>query len=106
MSEIIEVETVEITPRPRGQQLRAVWSREAEQDLRAVHNIAAEMVLTDMLVTEIQNEIDAEILHGLQVALQPPPTSPPRYSDLYFEAIEQVRRGMVEDRVDWKREGF
>lgn len=49
----------------KARKLKAVWSREAQEDLRAVHNIAAESDLADILAQEIQNEIDAEILNDL-----------------------------------------
>jgi|GEM_PF-6828095 len=49
--------------------LKAVWSREAAEDLRQFHNIDAEAELTNILAKELQAEIDREILEDLNCNL-------------------------------------
>jgi hypothetical protein len=46
--------------------LKAVWSREAVEDLRAFHNIDAEAELTAIIKHEINREIDREIIADLR----------------------------------------
>lgn len=52
----------------QNRKLKAVWSMEAAQDLKAMHNLEAEAELTRMLAAEINKEIDAEILQSLRQA--------------------------------------
>jgi len=51
----------------RTRKLKVSWSLEAAQDLKAVHNIDAERVLSDVMADEITAEIDREILNDLIV---------------------------------------
>lgn len=60
---VVESET--ITAKTR--KLKAVWSFEAQQDLRSQHNIDAEAELTQILAKEINLEIDREIITDLRV---------------------------------------
>lgn len=48
--------------------LKTSWSLEAAQDLKSVHNIDAESVLTDLMADEMVAEIDREIINDLIVA--------------------------------------
>ena len=48
--------------------LKTSWSLEAAQDLKAVHNIDAESVLTDLMADEMVAEIDREIINDLIIA--------------------------------------
>ena len=64
----LDVESYEIIPSQR--KLKAVWSYEAAQDLRAFHNIDAEKALADTLAKEINEEIDREILQDLRTAAE------------------------------------
>lgn len=50
----------------KTRKLKAVWSYEAQQDLRAQHNLDAEAELTAVLAQEINLEIDREILQDLR----------------------------------------
>lgn len=59
---VIESETVSAKTR----KLKAVWSFEAQQDLRSQHNIDAEAELTQILAKEINLEIDREIVGDLR----------------------------------------
>ncbi len=45
----------------RNRKLKAVWSIEAEQDLRANHSIEAEKQLTEMMSRQIMDEIAIHI---------------------------------------------
>ena len=58
------VESEDITARTR--KLKAVWSYEAQQDLRSQHNLDAEAELTAVLAQEINLEIDREVLGDLR----------------------------------------
>lgn len=46
--------------------LKAVWTYEAQQDLRSQHNLDAEAELTSVLAQEINLEIDREVLTDLR----------------------------------------
>jgi len=50
----------------KTRKLKAVWSYEAQQDLRSQHNLDAEAELTAVLAQEINLEIDREILGDLR----------------------------------------
>jgi hypothetical protein len=58
------IESESITAKTR--KLKAVWSYEAQQDLRSQHNLDAEAELTAVLAQEINLEIDREILTDLR----------------------------------------
>lgn len=64
----LNIDSQEIVAKSR--KLKAVWSYEAQQDLRAWHNIDVEKALTndrmDALAQEINAEIDREILQDLR----------------------------------------
>ncbi len=58
------VESEDISAKTR--KLKAVWSYEAQQDLRSQHNLDAEAELTGVLAQEINLEIDREVLTDLR----------------------------------------
>jgi len=58
------VESEEVVAKTR--KLKAVWSYEAQQDLRSQHNLDAEAELTAVLAQEINLEIDREVLGDLR----------------------------------------
>lgn len=58
------IESEEIAAKTR--KLKAVWSYEAQQDLRSQHNLDAEGELTAVLAQEINLEIDREVLTDLR----------------------------------------
>lgn len=58
------VESEDITAITR--KLKAVWTYEAQQDLRSQHNLDAEAELTSVLAQEINLEIDREVLTDLR----------------------------------------
>ena len=58
------IESEEIAAKTR--KLKAVWSYEAQQDLRSQHNLDAEAELTGVLAQEINLEIDREVIQDLR----------------------------------------
>lgn len=46
---------------PPQRRLRAVWSRDAQQDLRSMHNLEAEAMLTQLMGQELQGEISENV---------------------------------------------
>jgi hypothetical protein len=58
------IESEEIVVKTR--KLKAVWTYEAQQDLRSQHNLDAEGELTAILAQEINLEIDREVLTDLR----------------------------------------
>jgi hypothetical protein len=46
--------------------MRALWTLEASQDLKAYHNLDLERELTDLLSKELQLEIDRELIEDLR----------------------------------------
>jgi hypothetical protein len=60
----LTIESQEIAAKTR--KLKAVWSYEAQQDLRSQHNLDAEAELTAVLAQEINLEIDREVLLDLR----------------------------------------
>jgi len=56
---------------PQSRKLKAVWSREAQEDLRAVHNIDAAAKLSEVLAREIVAEIDAEVIEDISNNVDP-----------------------------------
>ena len=51
----------------RTRKMRALWTIEASQDLKAYHNLDLERELTELLSKEIQLEIDRELIEDLRM---------------------------------------
>ena len=51
----------------RTRKMRALWTLEASQDLKAYHNLDLERELTDMLGKELRLEIDRELVEDLRM---------------------------------------
>ena len=51
----------------RTRKMRALWTLEASQDLKAYHNLDLERELTDMLGKELRLEIDRELIEDLRM---------------------------------------
>ena len=51
----------------RTRKLRALWTLEASQDLKAYHNLDLERELTDLLSSELRLEIDRELIEDLRM---------------------------------------
>lgn len=61
--------------RRENRKLAARWSREAEEDLRAWHDVNAAESLTNLLAREIAREIDEEIVCQMRSQAQCRPTT-------------------------------
>lgn len=51
----------------RTRKMRALWTLEAQQDLRAYHNLDLERELTELLSKEIKLEIDRELIEDIRM---------------------------------------
>ena len=51
----------------RTRKMRALWTLEASQDIKAYHNLDLEQELTDLLGKELRLEIDREIIEDLRM---------------------------------------
>lgn len=106
------VESEEIAAKTR--KLKAVWSYEAQQDLRSQHNLDAEAELTAVLAQEINLEIDREVLTDLRnnagtvgswdfnTALGD--TIKERYESLYVKVVEMsnvIHRKTLRGGANW-----
>jgi hypothetical protein len=56
----------------RTRKMRALWTLEAAQDLRAYHNLNLESELTDLLSKELALEIDRELIEDLRMLAYDP----------------------------------
>ena len=56
----------------RTRKMRALWTLEAAQDLRAYHNLDLEGELTDLLSKELSLEIDRELIEDLRMLAYDP----------------------------------
>lgn len=98
----------------KTRKLKAVWSYEAQQDLRSQHNLDAEAELTAVLAQEINLEIDREILGDLRnnagtvaswdfnTALGD--TIKEKYESLYVKLVELgavVHRKTLRGGINW-----
>jgi hypothetical protein len=55
------------TVQARTRKMRALWTLEAAQDLKAYHNLDLESELTELLSKEIQLEIDRELIEDIRM---------------------------------------
>jgi hypothetical protein len=108
----LAIESEEIAAKTR--KLKAVWSYEAQQDLRSQHNLDAEAELTAVLAQEINLEIDREVLGDLRnnagtvsawdysTALGD--TVKERYESLYVKVVEVsnvIHRKTLRGGANW-----
>jgi hypothetical protein len=106
------VESEEIAAKTR--KLKAVWSYEAQQDLRSQHNLDAEAELTAVLAQEINLEIDREVLFDLlnnagtvaawDFATALGDTIKERYESLYVKVVELsnvIHRKTLRGGANW-----
>jgi hypothetical protein len=61
----IQIQTQPVTARTR--KMRALWTLEASQDLKAYHNLDLEQELTSLLSNELQLEIDRELIEDMRM---------------------------------------
>lgn len=106
------VESDSITAKTR--KLKAVWSFEAQQDLRSQHNLDAEAELTAVLAQEINLEIDREILLDLRrnagtiaswdLSAAAGDTIKEKYESLYVKVVEVsniIHRKTLRGGANW-----
>jgi hypothetical protein len=106
------VESEDITAKTR--KLKAVWSYEAQQDLRSQHNLDAEAELTAVLAQEINLEIDREVLTDLRnnagtvaawdYATALGETVKEKYESLYVKVVEisaVIHRKTLRGGANW-----
>lgn len=106
------IESEDITARTR--KLKAVWTYEAQQDLRSQHNLDAEAELTAILAQEINLEIDREVLTDLRnnagtiatwdFATALGDTIKERYESLYVKIVEVsniIHRKTLRGGANW-----
>ena len=61
----LQIQTQPVTARTR--KMRALWTLEASQDLKAYHNLDLEQELTSLLSNELQLEIDRELIEDMRM---------------------------------------
>lgn len=106
------IESEEVAAKTR--KLKAVWSYEAQQDLRSQHNLDAEAELTAVLAQEINLEIDREVLTDLRnnagtvsswdFATALGDTIKEKYESLYIKVVEisnVVHRKTLRGGCNW-----
>ena len=98
------IERVAVQARTRA--LKAEYTTELAQDLRAVHGLDAESELANILSVEIMNEINREILRGMYYVAK----TGCDQSDLYFKEISGGLGGVYDLLNDsdgrWSAERF
>jgi len=72
----------------RTRKMRALWTLEASQDLKAYHNIDLERELTDLLSKELSLEIDREILEDLRMLAYRPATATDEFGGWYESSLD------------------
>lgn len=106
------VESESISAKTR--KLKAVWSYEAQQDLRSQHNLDAEAELTAVLAQEVNLEIDREVLTDLRnnagtvgswdFSTSLGDTIKERYESLYVKVVEMsavIHRKTLRGGANW-----
>ena len=80
----IEKQTVQA----RERKMRALWTLEAAQDLKAYHNLDMEAELTDLLSKEMNLEIDRELIEDIRMIAYGPATLS-NLGGFYLESLYQ-----------------
>ena len=80
----IEKQTVQA----RERKMRALWTLEAAQDLKAYHNLDMEAELTDLLSKEMNLEIDRELIEDIRMIAYGPGTLS-NMGGFYLESLYQ-----------------
>ena len=98
------IERVAVQARTRA--LKAEYTTELAQDLRAVHGLDAESELANILSVEIMNEINREILRGMYYVAK----TGCAQSDLYYNEVAGGQGGVYDLLQDsdgrWSAERF
>ena len=77
------------TVQARERKMRALWTLEAAQDLKAYHNLDMEAELTDLLSKEMNLEIDRELIEDIRMIAYGPAALGGGWGGWYLESLYQ-----------------
>ena len=77
------------TVQARERKMRALWTLEAAQDLKAYHNLDMEAELTDLLSKEMNLEIDRELIEDIRMIAYGPAALGGGFAGWYLESLYQ-----------------
>jgi len=78
------------TVQARERKMRALWTLEAAQDLKAYHNLDMEAELTDLLSKEMNLEIDRELIEDIRmIAYGPAAVGTTGFGGWYLQSLYQ-----------------
>ena len=77
------------TVQARERKMRALWTLEAAQDLKAYHNLDMEAELTDLLSKEMNLEIDRELIEDIRMIAYGPAALGGGYAGWYLDSLYQ-----------------
>ena len=78
------------TVQARERKMRALWTLEAAQDLKAYHNLDMEAELTDLLSKEMNLEIDRELIEDIRmIAYGPAAVGSNSFGGWYLDSLYQ-----------------
>ena len=77
------------TVQARERKMRALWTLEAAQDLKAYHNLDMEAELTDLLSKEMNLEIDRELIEDIRMIAYGPAALGGGFGGWYLESLYQ-----------------
>ncbi|MEK9696053.1 MAG: hypothetical protein VW270_09825, partial [Candidatus Poseidoniales archaeon] len=78
------------TVQARERKMRALWTLEAAQDLKAYHNLDMEAELTDLLSKEMNLEIDRELIEDIRmIAYGPAAIGTDSFGGWYLQSLYQ-----------------
>ena len=82
----------------RTRKMRALWTIEASQDLKAYHNLDLERELTELLSKELQLEIDRELVEDLRmIAYGVNQTNPDTYAGWDVDTLDNSNSNKFKD---------
>jgi len=77
------------TVQARERKMRALWTLEAAQDLKAYHNLDMEAELTDLLSKEMNLEIDRELIEDIRMIAYGPAALGGAFGGWYLQSLYQ-----------------
>ena len=77
------------TVQARERKMRALWTLEAAQDLKAYHNLDMEAELTDLLSKEMNLEIDRELIEDIRMIAYGPAAVTGEFGGWYLDSLYQ-----------------
>lgn len=72
----------------RTRKMRALWTIEAAQDLKAYHNLDLEKELTELLTKELTLEIDRELIEDIRMIAYGIDVSAPQFGGWYGQSLD------------------